>query len=145
MTGHQPNPGVDMDQLKCSGYGRVSIESIVRAVGVCHLEIIRPFRIKKSIEAVRKAIDFQGVSVIIAQEICPLYAKGLKKAMGKPFFVSDKCKNHRDCINELACPAFFIENEKVRIDPDKCVGCTLCAQICPEHAIVPLKEKANIR
>jgi indolepyruvate ferredoxin oxidoreductase alpha subunit len=145
MTGHQPNPGVDMDQLQCSGYGRVSIESIVRATGVCHLEIIRPFRIKKSIEAVRKAIDFEGVSVIIAQEICPLYAKGLKKAMGKPFYVSDKCKNHRDCINELACPAFFIENDKVKIDPDTCVGCTLCAQICPEHAILPLKEKANIR
>ncbi len=145
MTGHQPNPGVDMDQLQCSGYGRVSIESIVRAIGVCHLEIIRPFRIKKSIEAVRKAIDFEGVSVIIAQEICPLYAKGLKKAMGKPFYVSDKCKNHRDCINELACPAFFIENDKVKIDPDTCVGCTLCAQICPEHAILPLKEKANIR
>lgn len=145
MTGHQPNPGVDMDQLKCSGYGRVSIEGIVRAIGVCHVEMIRPFRIKKSIEAVRKAIDFEGVSVIIAQEICPLYAKSLKKAMGKPFYVSDKCKNHRDCINELACPAFSIENEKVKIDPDTCVGCTLCAQICPEHAILPLKEKSKIR
>jgi indolepyruvate ferredoxin oxidoreductase, alpha subunit len=55
------------------------IESIVRAIGVGHVEMIRPFRIKKSIEAVRKAIDFEGVSVIIAQEICPLYAKGLKK------------------------------------------------------------------
>jgi indolepyruvate ferredoxin oxidoreductase, alpha subunit len=142
MTGHQPNPGVDMDQLKCSGYGRVSIESIVRAVGVCHVEMIRPFRIKKSIEAIRKAIDFQGVSVIIAQEICTLYAKGLKKLMGKPFYVSDKCKNHKDCINELACPAFFIENEKVKIDPDTCVGCTLCAQICPEHAILPVKDKS---
>jgi indolepyruvate ferredoxin oxidoreductase, alpha subunit len=142
MTGHQPNPGVDMDQLKCSGYGRVSIESIVRAVGVSHVEVIRPFRIKKSIEAVRKAIDFEGVSVIIAEEICPLYAKGLKKPMGKPFYISDKCKNHKDCINELACPAFFIENEKVKIDPDTCVGCTLCAQICPEHAILPLKEKS---
>jgi indolepyruvate ferredoxin oxidoreductase, alpha subunit len=145
MTGHQPNPGVDMDQLKCSGYGRVSIESIVRAVGVCHVEMIRPFRIKKSIEAVRKAIEFEGVSVIIAQEICPLYAKGLKKLMGKPFYVSDKCKNHKDCINELACPAFFIENEKVKIDPDTCVGCTLCAQICPEHAILPLKDKSTNR
>jgi indolepyruvate ferredoxin oxidoreductase, alpha subunit len=145
MTGHQPHPGVDMDQLKCSGYGRVSIESVVRAVGVCHVEMIRPFRVKKSIEAVRKAIDFEGVSVIIAEEICPLYAKGLKKLMGKPFYVSDKCKNHKDCINELACPAFFIENEKVKIDPDTCVGCMLCAQICPEHAILPLKEKSTDR
>ena len=145
MTGHQPHPGVDMNQLKCSGYGRVSIESIVRAVGVCHVEIIRPFRVKKSIDAIRKAIDFEGVSVIIAQEICPLYAKSLKKPMGKPFYVSHKCKNHRDCINELACPAFFIEHDHVQIDPDKCVGCTLCAQLCPEHAILPVKEKTDVR
>ncbi|MFO8083818.1 MAG: indolepyruvate ferredoxin oxidoreductase subunit alpha [Desulfobacterales bacterium] len=140
MTGHQPNPGVDMEQLRCSGYGQVSIENIVRAIGVCHVEIVRPFRVKKSIEAIRKAIEFEGVSVIISQQICPLYAKSLKKPLGKPFYVSNKCKNHRDCINELACPAFFIENERVKIDPDTCVGCTLCAQICPEHAILPLKE-----
>jgi len=140
MTGHQPHPGVDMEQISCSGYNQVSIENVVRSLGVCHVEIIRPFRIKKSIEAVRKAIEFEGVSVIISQQLCALYAKSLKKLSGKPFYVSNKCKNHRDCINELACPAFFIENEKVKIDPDTCVGCTLCAQICPEHAILPLKE-----
>ncbi|MFW6374190.1 MAG: 4Fe-4S binding protein [Thermodesulfobacteriota bacterium] len=26
------------------------------------------------------------------------------------------------------------------IDPDLCVGCTVCAQLCPENAILPLKE-----
>lgn len=140
MTGHQPHPGVDMEQISCSGYNQVSIENVVRSLGVCHVEIIRPFRVKKSIEAVRKAIESEGVSVIISQQVCALYAKSLKKLTGKPFYVSNKCKNHRDCINELACPAFFIENEKVKIDPDTCVGCTLCAQICPEHAILPLKE-----
>jgi len=140
MTGHQPHPGVDMEQISCSGYNQVSIENVVRSLGVCHVEIIRPFRIKKSIEAIRKAIEFEGVSVIISQQLCALYAKSLKKHSGKPFYVSNKCKNHRDCINELACPAFFNENERVKIDPDTCVGCTLCAQICPEHAILPLKE-----
>ena len=143
MTGHQPNPGVDMEEMSCGGYGQVSIEKVVRALGVCHVEVIRPYRVKKSIEAVRKAIDFPGVSVIISQEICPLYAKALKKPVGKPFYVSDKCKNHRNCINELACPAFYIEEEKVKIDPDTCVGCTLCAQICPEHAILPVKKESK--
>jgi TPP-dependent indolepyruvate ferredoxin oxidoreductase alpha subunit len=35
----------------------------------------------------------------------------------RPFEVSDRCKNHRDCINELGCPAFYLENQRVRIDP----------------------------
>lgn len=139
MTGHQPHPGVDMAELSLEGYTRVSIEDIVRAAGVSHVAVIRPFRVKKSIAAVQEALNHKGVSVIISQEPCTLYARGLKKVRGKPFFVGPKCKNHKDCINELACPAFFIQNNRVKIDPDLCVGCTVCAQICPENAIVPLK------
>ncbi len=73
--------------------------------------------------------------------MCTLYAKSLKMIKARPFYVSDKCKNHRNCVNELACPAFYVENEKVKIDPDMCVGCAVCAQICPENAILPLKNK----
>jgi indolepyruvate ferredoxin oxidoreductase alpha subunit len=141
MTGHQPHPGVDMKALNLDGYGRVSIADIVRAAGVSHLTDIRPYRIKKSIEAVKEALNYQGVSVVISQEPCTLYARGLKKARGKPFFVSEKCKNHKDCINELACPAFFIQNNRVKIDPTLCVGCTVCAQVCPENAILPIKDR----
>ena len=106
------------------------------------MTVIRPYRIKKSITVIKDALDFEGVSVIISRETCSLYARGLKMARGKPFIVSEKCKNHRDCINDLACPAFFIENERVKIDPAMCMGCSICAQICPENAIVPLKEIA---
>ncbi len=139
MTGHQPHPGVDMNQLGYSGYGKVSIENMVRAIGVSHVEVIRPYRVKKSIEAVRRALEFKGVSVVISRELCALFAKSLKISRGKPFYVSNKCKNHRDCIEQLGCPAFYIEDEKVKIDADTCIGCTLCAQVCPEHAILPVK------
>jgi indolepyruvate ferredoxin oxidoreductase alpha subunit len=141
MTGHQPHPGVDMQELDLEGYGQVSIEGIVRAAGVSHVAVIRPYRVKKSIDAVKEALNHQGVSVIISQEPCTLYAKSLKKLRGKPFTVGEKCKNHRDCINDLACPAFYIQYDRVKIDPTLCVGCTVCAQICPEKAISPLKEK----
>ncbi|MFC1489124.1 indolepyruvate ferredoxin oxidoreductase subunit alpha [Thermodesulfobacteriota bacterium] len=141
MTGHQPNPGVDMEELNFSGYGRVSIEEMVKGAGVSHVTVIRPYRIKKSIEAIKEALNYKGVSVIISQEPCTLYARSLKKARGKPFAVGNKCKNHKDCINELACPAFFIHNDRVKIDPALCTGCAVCAQICPENAIVPLKSK----
>jgi indolepyruvate ferredoxin oxidoreductase alpha subunit len=122
------------------GYGRVSIEDVVRGVGVPHITVVQPFKVKKSIEAVREALEYKGVSVIISREICTLYAKGLKELKPRAFYVSDKCKNHRNCIQEIACPAFFLEGDEVKIDPVACVGCAVCAQICPENAILPLKQ-----
>ena len=140
MTGHQPNPGVDMQKLNMAGYGRVSIEKVVRAIGVDHVTVIKPYKVKKSIEAIRESINYQGVSVIISEEICALYANALKLPKRKPFHVSDKCKNHKDCISSLACPAFYIWNDRVKIDSNLCTGCAVCAQICPENAIRPVKS-----
>ncbi|WP_155314189.1 indolepyruvate ferredoxin oxidoreductase subunit alpha [Desulfosarcina ovata] len=141
MTGHQPHPGVDMANFNRSGYGRISIEAVVRAIGVEHVSVIKPYKVKKSIEAVKAAIEHKGVSVVISQEMCTLYARSLKKLNVRAFQVTDKCKNHRDCINEIGCPAFFLEGERVQIDPNACVGCAVCAQICPENAITPVKDK----
>ena len=140
MTGHQPHPGVDMHDFNLSGYGRVSIEAIVRAVGVAHVTIIQPYKVKKSIAAVKEALAYKGVSVVISQEACTLFAKTRGRLKKRAFAVTDKCRNHRDCIRDLACPAFFLENETVRIDAETCVGCAVCAQICPENAILPLKN-----
>jgi indolepyruvate ferredoxin oxidoreductase alpha subunit len=141
MTGHQPHPGVDMANFKLEGFGRVSIEAVVRAIGVPHVTVIQPYKVKKSVEAVQEALKFKGVSVIISQEMCTLYARGLKLLKQRAFYVSDKCKNHRDCINDLACPAFYLQDGNVKIDADMCVGCAVCAQICPENAILPVKSK----
>jgi indolepyruvate ferredoxin oxidoreductase alpha subunit len=145
MTGHQPHPGVDMGDFNLTGYGRVSIEKVVRAIGVPHVAVIKPYRVNKSIETLKEAIDFKGVSVIISKEACTLYAQNIKKARGKPFYISEKCKNHRDCVNELACPAFYTEGEKVYINADLCTGCAVCAQICPEKAIVPVRSKEKTK
>ncbi len=140
MTGHQPHPGVDMEKMGLSGFGRIDIEEVVKALGVGHLSVIYPFKLKKSIESLQEAFAFEGVSVVIAREICTLYAKSLKMPPMRPFYVSDKCKNHKDCIDQLGCPAFFVKNNRVSIDPDRCTGCALCAQVCPENAIRPLKK-----
>jgi len=141
MTGHQPNPGVDMvNDWNLNGYGRISIEELVKAIGVQHITVIKPYKLKKSIAAIKEALDYKGVSVVISQEPCTLHAKSLKKLKIRSFYVSDKCKNHRECIGTFTCPAFSLKEDKPVIDPDTCVGCAVCAQICPENAILPLKN-----
>ena len=140
MTGHQPHPGVDMERFGLDGFGRVNIEQLVKTLGVKHVSIVKPFKVKKSIETIKEALEYKGVSVIISQEPCALYAKSMKLLKPRAFTVSDKCVDHRDCINTIACPSFFIEDNKVKIDADTCVGCAVCAQICPENAIRPLKK-----
>ena len=140
MTGHQPHPGVDMERFGLDGFGRVNIEKLVRTLGVKQVSIIKPFKVKKSIEIIKEALAYKGVSVIISQEPCALYAKSLKLLKPRAFKVSDRCVDHRDCINTIACPSFYLEDGKVKIDADTCVGCAVCAQICPENAIIPLKK-----
>jgi indolepyruvate ferredoxin oxidoreductase, alpha subunit len=140
MTGHQPHPGVDMSLLGQPNT-RISIEEVVRGIGVKQLTVVSPRKVKETMEAVEKSMAFDGVSVIISKEICPLYAKRVAPpAKTRAFMINEKrCKNHRDCVNLFACPAFYVEKNQVKINDNLCIGCAVCAQVCPEHAIIPKK------
>jgi indolepyruvate ferredoxin oxidoreductase alpha subunit len=135
MTGFQPDAGTDMNNL---GYSnpRVAIEELVKGLGVKHVAVANPLKLKKMVEVIKEAVAFDGVSVVISREICPLYEKTFKTRERRVFYVDHNlCKNHRDCLNTLACPAIYLDGEQVEIDPSLCIGCTLCAQVCPENAI----------
>ena len=141
MTGNQPHPGVDTTPMGVDTT-QISIESMVRGCGVEHVQVVNPLQVKKSIAAAQASKDFDGISVIISKELCPLYARAIKKAKKvRPFYVNqDKCKQHLDCINLLACPAMYIAEGKTMINENFCIGCTVCAQVCPENAILPIKK-----
>ena len=54
----------------------------------------------------------------------------------------DKCIGCKKCLT-TGCPALSFDKyeRKVSIDPLQCVGCTVCAQVCPKQAIVKGAKK----
>jgi len=142
MTGHQPHPGVDLAHLNMDRTP-VSIESAVKGLGVTQVITVNPFKFRKTVEAVRELSRFSGVSVLIAKAGCPLYEKTRPGYRKKHAFQVNaaKCLSHKDCVGKIACPAFYVSDGRVKIDTDRCTGCTLCVQVCSENAIVPVSRK----
>ncbi len=132
MTGHQPNPGVDQEQLGEAAL-HVDIEGLVRACGVSEVARIKPFNIKKSMQVMEDMKGKSGVRVIIAQEYCVLYARRvLKKSRARVSRVAEQGSETAACLTQLACPAFRQDEDGfISVDKNLCGGCMVCLQIAP--------------
>jgi len=135
MTGHQPNPGVP------DGHVPVKIEDVVKAFGIENIKIANAYS-QKDLQAAVKELDRKGeLGVLIARGICRLLMKRQLRAKGQGFTVFEidpkKCTRCGECTDRFSCPAIYWEGKEVRINPDVCWGCSVCAQICPPKAISP--------
>jgi len=141
MTGHQPHPGTGF--RGCGEVGKaVKIEDIVKGCGVEFVEVVNPYNVRKMMDVLRRALNHDGVAVVIARQPCAILWSRARRKEGKivTYNVTEDCTLCMECINTFACPALIFDVEKVSIDQSLCVGCAVCAKICPNRAIKPAKS-----
>ena len=141
MTGHQIHPGVDTTPMGLN-LPQVIVEEVVRGCGVKDLQVVKPFNVKKTMESIKASMEYDGLSVVVSQEFCPLFAKGIGKARNgktlsdQPGAVQEPSRLHQPA----GMPGHVSGRQCGRDQQNLCIGCSVCAQVCPENAIVPRKD-----
>jgi indolepyruvate ferredoxin oxidoreductase, alpha subunit len=144
MTGFQPHPGtgetamgeptkiVDMEAL-CSSLGaQVGIED--------------PYQMQQTARTIYELLQKKGLRVLILRRKCAL-VQG--REGGFPFHMEvdqkkclgEDCGCGRYCTRIFRCPGLIFDEQegKAKIDQVICVGCGICAEICPQEAIQRLE------
>ena len=144
MTGHQENPGTGYT-LKGEPANIMDIETIVRALGVTRIRTVNPLKLDEMKEALDWAYQEVREAPVVLITRWPCVLKKLSTEDRREFRIAPgQCTvNHEKCIGckkclQTGCPALSFDKyeRKVSIDRMQCVGCTVCAQVCPVKAIV---------
>lgn len=130
MTGHQPHPGTGRT-IRDEVVQSVSIEKVLRAIGLQTVVTMNPFDFPQAIERVREVAEEPGVKAILFQSPCVVRARPTAKSKVD----AEQCIGCQKCIRQLGCPALILHGKKAFIEPSLCTGCTLCESVCPVHAI----------
>jgi indolepyruvate ferredoxin oxidoreductase alpha subunit len=141
MTGQQGHPGRKERAGGADGT-KLDIEKVLRGLGLEQISHIDTFDdVKGNVKVLKEAIAHDGPSVVISHGECALYHfRNLRRAGAKevPFYIdTDVCENVYACVNNFMCPAISVDmvSRHAGIDPALCVGCGVCAQLCPHGAI----------
>lgn len=135
MTGHQDNPGTGFT-LMGEPAPMIHVEGVLEAYGFAPVLTVDPQDLKamkQTVDAAVAALNEGKHPAIVTRRPC-LLIKRMKHENGMCVVNADKCRSCKSCL-KVGCPAISMENGKAFIDRTQCVGCTVCAQVCPFGAI----------
>lgn len=142
MTGFQPHPGTPTDAM-----GReappVSIESLSSSLGL-ETVIADPFDLQAATETIYELIQKRsGPKLLVLRQQCALVrskqeGRRYRVSIDPQRCISEECGCNRLCTRVFKCPGLNWDktSNKSTIDEAICVGCGVCAELCPTHAIV---------
>jgi indolepyruvate ferredoxin oxidoreductase alpha subunit len=141
VTGFQPHPGTSQDaaggDLPC-----LDIPAICAAMGA-RVVIADPFDMARTGRVIGDLLDEPGgVRVLILRQACALSPakKGRRSyamSVDPAACLGEDCGCNRLCTRVFRCPGLIWDpvNGRTTIDEVICVGCGVCASICPTGAI----------
>ena len=146
MTGHQPHPGTGVTGMKTPGK-RILIEDIAKGCGVEYVKVVNPFQVEEGVKVLKEAMQHPGPSVIVFRAPCALLVTAEKRRKAEKIvpaeIVDEKCTGCMACVKLIGCPALVAKNGKVTVNEALCVGCMLCAEVCPYGAIEKIGEETH--
>ncbi|MFC1791425.1 indolepyruvate ferredoxin oxidoreductase subunit alpha [Gemmatimonadota bacterium] len=142
MTGHQGHPGTGRT-LQQAPAPSVDYEALIRSIGVQHVTVLDPWELKDMRRAIKDAHAHPGPAVVIARRACILLPE--EKAKDRiPFWVKEEACIQCDYCMESGCPALVMEGDYPTIRDWECIGCAICAQLCPVDAILKVEAGAGV-
>lgn len=143
MTGFQAHPGTGMNAMG-EPVKAVSMEALCISLGL-RVEICDPFDLENATETLLDMINDEdgGAKVVIMRRECELIRARREKPPYKVYVDPDKCIGEacgcdRFCTTAFTCQALNWDREtgRAKVDDVICAGCGLCADICPQGAII---------
>ena len=130
MTGHQPHPGTGRTMMG-EVVEKIDPVKVLEGIGVTEVVTLDPMDLDTAVAEVKRVSALPGVKAVIFRYPCIALFKPTEYCAVD----QDVCIRCHRCINELGCPALFLKDGRVEIDPGTCTGCGLCNRVCPKKCI----------